>query len=451
MVDGDKLIPGPRTAAEVVAAVERQISGGDLSPGDRMPPVRDLAARLGLAPATVGAAYRMLGSRGSLVGRGRRGTFVTDRPALTQPAPPPAVTGLTDLSRGNPDPRHLPDVTAAVAAAAALPPVGYGDPPVDARLAGLLADDLAADGVDPGHLCVVGGALDGVERVLGAWLRPGDRVATEDPGYGPMLQLVGAMGFTPVGVPLDDRGPTVEGREAVLGGPGGAGGLGRSGVAAVVVTPRAQNPTGAAVDGGRAADLAAVLAARPGTLVVVDDHAGAVAGAPFRWMVGTERWATIRSMAKVLGPDLRVAVVAGDAVTVGRVAGRQALGTGWVPHLLQRTVAELLSHPGLGNRLASAAADLEGRRRLVIDRLAAAGVAATGRSGFNVWVPVDDEARVVAAMQHRGFVLRPGAGFRLASGPGVRLTVTGHGPDVLAAAADALASVVSDRAGVRIG
>ncbi|MFV0258672.1 MAG: aminotransferase class I/II-fold pyridoxal phosphate-dependent enzyme [Acidimicrobiales bacterium] len=453
MTDGDKLVPGPRTAAEVVEAVERRISDGGLSPGDRLPPVRELALRLGLAPATVGAAYRSLGARGSLVGRGRRGTFVADRPALTLPGAPADIAGLIDLSRGNPDPRHVPDPTAAVTAAAAGPAVGYGDPQIDPRLAELLTADLAGDGIDPTHLAVVGGALDGVERVLGAWLRPGDRVATEDPGYGPLLQLLAAMGLTPVEVAVDERGMRPDGLDAVLGHPGSSpGGWGTGGAAAVIVTPRAQNPTGAAVDAERAAELRAVLTGRPRTLVVVDDHAGAVAGVPFRSVTGgVARWATIRSMAKVLGPDLRVAAVAGDATTIARVAGRQALGTGWVSHLLQRTVAGLLADPGHRGRLASAAAELDRRRGLVIDRLAAAGVTATGRSGFNVWVPVDDEARVVAAMQHAGYVLRPGAAFRLASGPGVRLTVTGHEPDVLAAAADTLAEVIGHPGVVRIG
>lgn len=74
----DPSSPTPLSAqlrSRLVAAIER----GRLLPGDRMPPVRTLAADLGLAPNTVAKAYRELEAAGLLVGRGRHGTFVPDR------------------------------------------------------------------------------------------------------------------------------------------------------------------------------------------------------------------------------------------------------------------------------------------------------------------------------------------------------------------------------------
>ena len=55
------------------------IERGALLPGDRIPPVRTLAEQLDLAPNTVARAYRALEDDGWIVGRGRAGTFVTDR------------------------------------------------------------------------------------------------------------------------------------------------------------------------------------------------------------------------------------------------------------------------------------------------------------------------------------------------------------------------------------
>src|SRR5437867_10981378 len=99
---------GGRTAAEIAASVERGVRDGRLPPGDRLPPVRDLAADLGLSPATAAAAYATLRRRGVVATAGRRGTRVAGRPPLpARPAPalPPAGK---DLSSGTPDPALPP-------------------------------------------------------------------------------------------------------------------------------------------------------------------------------------------------------------------------------------------------------------------------------------------------------------------------------------------------------
>ncbi len=58
------------------------IRSGRLSPGTRLPTVRELAAQLNMAVNTVARAYRELESAGILETRGRFGTFV----ARTDPA-----------------------------------------------------------------------------------------------------------------------------------------------------------------------------------------------------------------------------------------------------------------------------------------------------------------------------------------------------------------------------
>ena len=131
-----------------------------------------------------------------------------------------------------------------------------------------------------------------------------------------------------------------------------------------------------------------------------------------------ERWATIRSVSKSIGPDLRLAVLAGDEVTVSRVEGRQALGTGWVSGLLQEIVAELWADRTIDRLFARAAAAYAQRRGHLIDALAAHGVPAVGRSGLAVWVPVADEPAVTGALLERGWAVAPGERFRIASPAG---------------------------------
>ncbi|MEV0608936.1 aminotransferase class I/II-fold pyridoxal phosphate-dependent enzyme [Polymorphospora rubra] len=406
--------PTGTTAAGISASIEAGVRGGDLLPGAPLPAVRALAADLGVSPATVASAYRTLRQRGVVETAGRGGTRIRPRPpvATTRSALRPAVpAGVLDLSAGDPDRRLLPPLPTVAPA----DPLGYADGGVLPELADLARARLAADGVDATTLTLTNGALDGIDRLLAAHLRPGDRVGVEDPGWANLLDLVAALGLEPVPVPVDGDGPTVAGLRRALA----------AGIRALVVTTRAHNPTGAAVTTARAAALRDVLAGHPDLLLVEDDHAGELASVALAPLAGATRtWAFLRSVSKPYGPDLRLAVLAGDEATVARVAGRMRIGAGWVSTLLQRTVARLWRDPATGRRIVAARNSYDRRRAALVTALAARGVPATGHTGINVWVPVPDETRAVTTLRDSGYAVAPGSLFRLASPPGVRITVT---------------------------
>ena len=62
--------------------VTTMVVTGQLPPGTRLPPIRQLAGDLGLAPGTVARAYRELESDGVLTSRGRKGTFTNAPDAM---------------------------------------------------------------------------------------------------------------------------------------------------------------------------------------------------------------------------------------------------------------------------------------------------------------------------------------------------------------------------------
>lgn len=394
------------------------MGAGELAPGQLLPPMRELAAALGVNPNTVAAAYRTLRERGVIETAGRRGSRVRSRPATTarDALRIDAPEGVRNVGAGNPDPSLLPSLADALAAAARhndAHPGLYGQDPVDPDFERVARTALDADGVPGGPVAVTSGALDAIERVLAAHLRPGDAVAIEDPGWGSVLDLVPALGLRLAPVAVDDEGPLPGEVERAL----------RDGARALVVTARAQNPTGAAVSAARAAALRTILARHRDVLLIEDDHGHGFVDLPLHSLTGvTDRWALARSVAKAYGPDLRVAVLTGDAVTVDRVRGRQRLGPGWVSRLLQRAVVHLWESGAVD---APAVARAYGERRDALVRaLAERGVEAHGRSGMNVWVPVADETGVVARLLHAGWAAAPGARFRMASGPAIRLTVS---------------------------
>ena len=398
------------TAREISASVEAGVRTGQLTPGDRLLPVRDLASQLGVSPTTVAAAYADLRRRGITAGAGRAGTRIRAAPPVSVRGYLPAPAGARDLISGGPDPDLLPDLPARPAS---RPARMYAQAPVSPRLRPLAAGQLTADGIDATHLMVTGGALDGIERVLATWLTPSDRVIVEDPGHAVTFDLLAGMGYTAVPVPVDELGIRPDGLAAALA----------RGAGALIVTPRAQAATGAAWDPDRAAAIAETLRRYPSLPVIEDDHAGPVAGAPaFTACGGRPRWVTIRSVSKSLGPDLRLAVVAGDEATIARVAGRQALGTGWVSYQLQDLVADLWADPSVPRALASAAGVYQGRREALQAALREHGISATGRSGFTCWVPVSDEEGVASRLAEAGWAVAPGQRFRIAAPPGVRIS-----------------------------
>jgi DNA-binding transcriptional MocR family regulator len=417
-------------ASEIAASIEAAITHGRLSPGTMLPPVRDLAAQLAVNANTAASAYRLLRDRGTVETRGRHGTQVRERPATSLASrglrlPP----GTLDLSTGNPDPALLPHLNPRPVTR----PYLYGDPVLDPALRRHAERALTRDGIDSQNLACTFGALDGIDRLLAARLRPGDTVAVEDPAWAHLLDLLAADRLTPYPVPVDDEGPDPGGLAAALA----------SGAKAFIVTTRAQNPYGAAVSAERARRLRAVLRDHPDVLTIDDDHgADVTAGPPYSLAEATRHWAYLRSASKAYGPDLRIALLAADPITHDLVAGRLLHTARHVSRLVQTTWAQALADHTTQRLVATAAQRYTERRVALLNALTERGVPAHGSSGLQVWVPVPDESAALSTLLAAGFAAAPGAWFRIRSGPGLRITTAALDPARCDRVADALAGAV---------
>jgi DNA-binding transcriptional MocR family regulator len=417
-------------AARISAAVEGEVATGGLPPMTRLPPVRELASALSVSPATVAAAYRTLRQRGFVVADGTRGTSIAPLPPVRVQRAAPLPAGVRDLSSGNPDPRLLPSLEEAFTrinpghklygVAAKLP-----------ELEDLAQDGFAADGIR-GDVAITGGALDAIERTLQTELRVGDGVVVEDPSWPRIADLVHALGFAVLPVTVDERGLDPDMLDAAL----------RRGARAVIATPRGQNPSSAATDPARGRALRDLLARYPHVLVIEDDYVARVSGAPYVPVHNREgRWAVVRSLSKVLGPDLRIALVAGDAMTISRLEGRQRLGPGWISHILQQLAVHFLTDKATPRLLARAERVYGERRRTLVEALAARGTRAVGHSGLGVWVPLADEAAAVRELLAAGWAVSPGERYRFNSPSGIRITTATLEPDAADELADAIAAL----------
>lgn len=409
-----------RTAGEIADSVRMLLERGALRSDDALPPVRTLAEQLGVNRNTVVAAYRLLAQAGVVVARGRGGTRITEvSPVAAEGVA--ADTVLRDVGSGNPDPALIPDPSRVLGRVAGRP-VLYGEPVIDEGLAAWAKRWFAADSPAEAdiHLTVTGGAVDAVERLLAQALTRDDAVALEDPCFLASIHTVRLAGYRAIPVPVDDEGMTVDGLRGAL----------HAGARAVVITPRAQNPTGSSLSAERAAALREVLSDHPYVLVIEDDHFSLLSTQPYRSIIGErhERWARVRSVSKFLGPDMCLAVTASDPTTAERLALRLGSGTTWVSHLLQRLTHALVSDATAVATIAAARAHYADRNSTFAAELTRSGLPCAPGDGLSLWVEVPGTARSVAdALMRRGWLARTGDEFRLADdAPSRHLRLTVH-------------------------
>ncbi|SSW64549.1 transcriptional regulator PtsJ [Achromobacter agilis] len=411
-----------KTAAEIFDCVRALLQSGQLRPGQALPPVRDLAVELDINRNTVAAAYKRLAAAGIAVTQGRLGTLIREPSGPGEQEGALTNSPLVDLASGNPAPAWLPDITAALATRPYVPRL-YGEPTVNAGLEHYARAWFAPDCPAPFDINLTHGAVDAIERLLGSHLVAGDKVAVENPCFLSSINMLRIAGLQAAGVPVDAEGMQVQALEAALG----------KGAQAVILTPRAHNPTGCSLSARRARALARVLAKYPHVMVIVDDHFALLSNSEYHSVLasGAQRWALVRSLTKTLGPDVRLAMVASDPATSRQLRLRLASGTSWVSHLLQDMVEVTLGRPEVARQMARAREDYARRRRMLEDALREHGIPCAAQGdGLNLWIPLDtDDQAVALALAHRGWLVRHGEAFGVQEPVrGLRITVSGLEP-----------------------
>lgn len=427
-------------AAEIFRSLEDRIVRGELRAGDALPTVRDAAERWQVNKNTVASAYRMLQNAGLIFSSGRNGSVVGG------PITSEAVTGWTQthdgvipVHGGNPDRSLLPSalMVRAQLQKISTDPMLYGDSNEAVPLMEWARQSFEADGIPADALFVGSGTMAVLDIVLRVCLSPGDAVAMEDPAYATTVGLARSIGLKPVPMALDAHGVRPEALQAAI----------KAGCKAVILSTRAQNPTGICTSAERASQLAAIVANAEHALFIDDDHSSLLQLAPYRNILAAnaKRWLVTRSVSKFLGPDMRVAIAAGDALTVARISRAQAYAMGWVSLLLQRLVGGLLQQPAILSLVRDAGRIYRHRYTYMQRALRDIGIETVGTAGFNIWVPCSDEASVAQSLLSSGWRIRTGAGFTLESAPWFRVTTAALDEDAIDAFVAALATALTSR------
>jgi DNA-binding transcriptional MocR family regulator len=410
MIDG-------KTANEIFDSIRQHITTGALVAGDTLPPVRDLATVLNVNRNTVAAAYKRLVTTGLALSQGRNGTVIkgVSSPVALEGGNPD--TPLTDLSGGNPAPSRLPDLSHYFAKINKHPRL-YGDEVVSPGLKTWATQWMQDVLPGPGEIDITSGAIDAIERLLCAHLLPGDSVAVEDPCFLSSINMLRYAGYSASPVSVDSEGMQPDMLELAL----------QKGARAVIITPRAHNPTGCSLSALRAARLQEILSRYPQTLVIIDDHFALLSASPLYPVIApqTKHWAVIRSMSKTLGPDLRLAIVASDPDTSAKLRLRLNAGSQWVSHLLQDLACACLSDENYQRTLVQTQQFYAAQQQKLTQALQQQGIELAAGDGLNLWLPLQTHSQSLAfALAKAGWLVREGEVFGInAPSHGLRITLS---------------------------
>jgi GntR family transcriptional regulator/MocR family aminotransferase len=460
---------------QVYAQVRSAVLSGALRPGTKLPSSRAMASGLGVARASVVAAYEQLLAEGYVEGRHGSGTFVSaDLPSLPRPArrrpraiaqrPVPArafpeferATTQTEARPFNTG-RTLLDartmetwrkLTHRAVRSLGANDLGYSDPCGLIELRRCLGDYLqAARGVrcDPRQVVITAGTQHALDIAIRVLLAPGDEVWVEDPGY-PLThaQLLLAKA-RPRPIPVDAQGIMVDAGRRVA-----------PKARAAFVTPSHQFPTGVALTMARRLELLA-WARASGAFIIEDDYTSEFrySGPPLASLQGLdedERVIYVGTLNKALFPGLRIGYAVVPQALLPTFVSARYLMDRQPPTLHQAVVADFMQQGHF-------AAHIRRMRQMYREQRDALAATLTRRAAGRLDVDVPDQGmhlvayltggaadtEIEAAAQQAGIVVRAISRFYRTATPraGLMLGFSGFPRQLIVPAAARLATLVN--------
>ncbi|WP_198117291.1 aminotransferase-like domain-containing protein [Massilia rhizosphaerae] len=293
---------GPRFL-QIADALQAAVGDGSLKPGDRLPPQRQLAARLDVDLTTITRAYDEARRRNLLEGRGARGTYVA--------APKVELTSILDLSMNTPPPPDGVDFGDMLKQGLSqvlmradnelLMTYHLGGGSDADRKAGAKWLEPMFGQLDARQIVVCPGAQAAIAALILALTAPGDVILAEPTGYPGLRAAAAQFGRHLIAVEADKDGMVPGLLEEACR---------RHEPALVYLNPTLQNPTAVTMPEQRRKELAGV-AKRCNVRIVEDDPYWLLADAPPAPIAtfAPEQTYYISTLSKCLTPGLRVAFV----------------------------------------------------------------------------------------------------------------------------------------------
>ncbi|MBT9487270.1 MAG: PLP-dependent aminotransferase family protein [Rubrivivax sp.] len=433
---------GPGLAEQLAARLAERIVQRLLAPGTRLPSVREAAARHGVSPATVVAAYDRLLAQGLVLARPQRGFFVRDTvreiraphptgPAEAPRAPPVDATALirgmfhAGVRGSAPGMGTLPEdwldpallqraLRQASSASAAAGWVRYGDPAGDPSLRAALARRLADLGVpaEPAQIVTTVGATHALDVVARTLLQPGDAVLVDEPGWAVEYERLTRLGMRLLPVPRGADGPDLATMATLI-----AAHQPRLYVTVSVL----HNPTGHTLSPAQAHQL--LRLAEEHDITVVEDDTYAFLAPPqatrLATLDGLRRTVLVSGFSKILTPQWRVGFVAAAPALAERLIDSKLISTLTTPAPLEQAIAWCLDQGLLRRHAERIQQRLAAARERAVHHATEAGARFVAPpQGLFGWVDMgQDTERLALALLDDGWLLAPGTLFQVGRRP----------------------------------
>jgi 2-aminoadipate transaminase len=433
---------GVSVTQQLVDRFSAAIEDGELEPGAKLPPTRELAAQAGVNHLTAARVYRKLAELGYVTAHVGRGTFVRALIPATSAAQgddwqvyalPPDDTSYSEqvladtfslagrddvisLATGWPAPSSYPTEELARITADVFADVG-GQALSYLNAEGLyeLREQIAVRGRKHGHtqeadeVVVTSGAQQAIALCARAVLEPNDIAVIESPTFIGMMTAFRGTGAKVMGVPVDGDGFDVNALERVLA---------RHEVKLVGLQSACQNPTGSNLSEERRQRLAELAIER--NLFILEDRVYADMRFEGPFVPSLRELAPahvlyVNSLSKVVGGGLRSGWVAARGPVRDRIAMLKLEADFHSPTLIQHIAARWLA-TGAYDRHVERTKPFYRERRDAL--LAALERHLRGEyhvdvphGGHHLWVTLNrplDERALYAEAARRGMTFTPG-------------------------------------------
>lgn len=420
---------------QIVAAVKAQIDDRALRPGARMPSIRQFAQTHRVSRFTVVTAYDRLVAMGYLSSRQGSGFYVAPRAKAPAARSAPCkldramdVLWLLRNALQQPGTRPMPGtgwlpsawmdeagIQRSLRALSRQPGdflTRYGTPGGYLPLREILQHRLADIGVaaEPAQIVLTKGATHALDLIARYFVRPGDTVLVDDPGYFILFGALKSLGAKLVGVPWRFDGPDTRALETLL----------ETQRPKIFFTNTVlHNPTGSSISQA-VAHRVLQLAEKYQLLIVEDDIYGDFHPAPVTRLATLdqlERVIYIGSFSKTIAASLRVGFLVCKREVAEHLTDLKLLTGLTTSEIGERLIYQLLTDGYYRKHMDKLRTRLAAARQRVIHKLENIGfkIDREPEGGMFLWAKLTDATNVLeiaTLAAGKGIMLAPGNLFR---------------------------------------